>query len=59
MELGIREKYRKERGWSGRVYYVRMSEAEVRARERVKLAFGILFGMPMMIFIMAMAAGLI
>lgn len=59
MDIGMKVHYRKERGWSGKLYYVQISEAEYRARERVKLAFGIILGMPAMVWIMALAAGLI
>lgn len=59
MDIGMKAHYRKERGWSGKLYYVQMSEKEYRSRERAKLAAGILLGMPMMVFIMAMAAGMI
>ena len=59
MDIGMKAHYRKERGWSGKLYYVQMSEKEYRSRERLKLAAGIILGMPMMVFIMAMAAGMI
>lgn len=59
MDIGMKVHYRKERGWSGKLYYVQISEKEYRERERVKLAFGIILGMPLMVFIMAMAAGMI
>ena len=52
-------RYRRERGWSGRTYYVRMTEREIRVIESLKLAVGIVVCVPVMVWIMAWAAGLI
>lgn len=52
-------RYRRERGWDGRVYFVRMSEREARVIERLKLAVGIVVVVPLMIIAFAAAAGML
>ncbi len=47
------------RGWSGKRYYIEMDMTEIRERERLKLILGVIIGMPVMGFIMALAAGVI
>lgn len=59
MDLGIKVHYRRERGWSGKRYLVQISEEEYLARERVKLAVAVVLGTPLMVFVMALAAGMI
>ena len=59
MNLSTDIHYRRYRGWSGKIYYVQMTEAEVKAREKIKLIASILITVPAMIIIMALAAGMI
>ena len=55
MNLGCTIHYRKERGWSGKLYYVQMSEKEYRTREQLKLALAIFLGTPLMVFLLGLA----
>lgn len=57
MEVPVR--YKTVRGWSGTRYRVRMTDEEIRAIEGVKLLTGILIGVPGLVVLMAVAAGLI
>ena len=50
--------YKKVKGWSGKVYYCPMTKAEIAARRRLELVGSVLC-MPVIVFIMALAAGLI
>lgn len=59
MDLGMKVHFRKEVGWTGRVYYIAMSDEEVRAREKLKLIISVVLGTPVWILIMAWAAGMI
>lgn len=47
------------KGWSGKKYYMEMDMAEIRERDRFHLILGVIIGMPVMGFIMALAAGVI
>ncbi len=51
--------YRKERGWSGRTYYVQMSEKERRESERLKMILCVPTVMTVMAVIMCVCAGII
>ena len=51
--------YRTVKGWDGRVYRVYLSQDELEYRERVKLWASVLLGTPLMVVIMALAAGMI
>lgn len=59
MELGQRVRYRRHRGWDGRIWMIRMTEEEIRAREAMKLIASIAIVVPGMILLMAAAAGMI
>lgn len=52
-------KYRRFRGWDGRVYHIRLTEEEIRRIERLKLAVGIAVVVPLMIVLFAAAAGML
>ena len=51
--------YRKHRGWNGTIYYVRMSEREAEERRKIGVVLSVILMPPIMIFIFALAAGLI
>lgn len=59
MEIRIVEQYKTVRGWSGRRYRVRMTNAEIEARRLLGLVGGIVIGVPAWFIAMALAAGLI
>lgn len=59
MELGWKDQYKTVRGWSGKRYKVRMTEAEIKAKNALQLTLCIVIGTPAWILIMALAAGLI
>ena len=51
-------RYKKFKGWSGKVYWVKMSQEEAEARRKLGLLVGILTVTPLSIIVMAFAAGL-
>ncbi len=51
--------YRKERGWSGKVYTVRMSAKEMEERRVLELVIGVPAVMTVMAFLSCLAAGII
>lgn len=51
-------RYKKFVGWNGTVYWVRMSKEEVEARRILGLLIGLFTVTPLMIVVMAFAAGL-
>lgn len=55
----MKEQYRTVKGWSGKKYRVYMSQAEIDAREKIKLWVGVSILTPVWVVIMAIAAGLI
>ena len=59
IRMDVPVKYRKFKGWDGRIYHIRLTEQEIRRIETLKLTIGILVGVPVMITVMAWAAGLI
>ena len=59
MELGVKARYRKHRGWDGKIYWVRMTEQEINARRILGLVACVVVGMPAFVLIMALAAGII
>lgn len=59
MQLGTHPQYKVVKGWSGKRYKVQMSQSEINAREVIRLVGSILIVTPVMIVLMAMAAGLI
>ena len=58
-QLGTNPQYRTVKGWSGKRYQVQMTQAEIDARETVRLITSILIVTPVMIIVMAFAAGLL
>ncbi len=54
----MESRYRKFKGWSGKVYWVRMSEEEVEERRKLHLFLGVITITPIWTFIMCIAAGL-
>ena len=58
-KLGTEPQYRTVKGWSGKKYLVQMTQAEIDARETIRLIGSILIVTPVMIIVMAIAAGLI
>lgn len=51
--------FRKERGWSGRTYWVQMTQQEIEARRKFGLVVSVLVTMPIMAVVMCVCAGLI
>ena len=54
----MEQQYKTVRGWSGKTYFFPMTKAEIAARRRLEL-LGCALLMPVFVFIMALAAGLI
>lgn len=52
-------RFRKERGWSGRTYWVQMTRQEIEARRKLGLVVGVMVTMPVMAVLMCLCAGLI
>lgn len=50
--------YKKVKGWSGKTYYFPMTDSEIAARKLLEAVASVLC-MPVIVFIMAVAAGLI
>lgn len=50
--------YKKVKGWSGKIYYCPMTKAEIAARRWLELVGSVLC-MPVIVILMALAAGLI
>lgn len=60
MDLGLqKERYRTVKGWSGKKYRVRMTDAEIQVRERIGLCVAVCLITPAMVFLMALVAGMI
>lgn len=59
MEVRMREQYKTVRGWSGKRYRVQMTNAEIEARRIWGLVGAVVIGVPVWVFAMALAAGLI
>ena len=59
MRLGVPVRYKTVRGWSGKRYWIRMTEREIQARRILGLVGCVVIGMPLLVLIMAVAAGLI
>ena len=49
--------YKTVKGWSGRRYRVQMTKAEIRNREAILLTIGVTVIVPIMVILMAAAAG--
>ena len=54
--MGIR--YRKHKGWDGKIYLVRMSQEEIEGRRKLGLVLGIVIGTPIWMLAMSLAAGI-
>ena len=59
MRLGVPVRYKTVRGWSGKKYWIRLTEREIQARRIIGLIGCVVIGMPAMVLIMAVAVGLI
>ena len=52
-------RYKKFKGWNGKIYLVQMSQAEIEVRRKLGVVLGIFTMVPVMILLMALAAGLV
>ncbi len=51
--------FRKERGWSGRTYYVQMTPQEIEARRKLEMVIGVPVVMTVMAVLSCLCAGII
>lgn len=51
--------FRKERGWSGRTYYVQMTTQEIEAQRKLGMVIGVPIVMIVLTVLMVLAAGLL
>lgn len=53
------EGYKTVKGWSGKKYYVKMTEAEIESRRKLGLFISVMVTVPAMVFLFALCAGML